>query len=451
MRPKAAAKVETRPAGIYTPVEIVEQWKKDGPLVRIATGIAPLDELCRGGLPIPWRVMIVGAPSAAKTGLATVIADSIARRASEAGLCVGILAVDEEPEDINVRLAQIAGFTVEQAEVRAPKTLVRMAEKLKPVRIRLYDASWTIEAAGMNLAAWAHREKRRAAFIIDSIQAASSNLGAEREAEWNSPRAIVEANVKAMRGVATEHRMLVAATSEANRASYRTNDGRGNETNDLAAGAESRAIEFGAQTQLMLRVVANGVIHVRVAKNRRALTGEFWLRLDRERHALTPCENPEPNAEDMVDARNEERRSQVERDAIALAKAVRAQPGLGSRDLRAAVRGLGWGSDRADAARVRLMKGIKGMKLVNRGKHERDCRWHVEQADGVPGVTGVPEEVPGTPGPSDGVPRVTPPLKGESRSHQLHEPPARMDLSANDDAARSADANGHVHPKEQSS
>lgn len=339
-----------------SPAEIVQRWRDEGPLVRVATGIAALDDACRGGLPLPWRVLIIGAPSAGKTAVATIIADTIARRAAAEGLCVGILAVDEEPDDVTVRLAQIAGFTVEQAELRDPDVLDRVAVALASVRVRLYDATWTIEAAGADLATWAASEQRRAALFIDSIQAARS----ERAAEATSPRELVEANVAAMRLVSTKHRMLVVATSEANRASYRSEQAA-EQSNDLAAGAESRAIEFGAQTLLMLRTPKGhaDVIHVRLAKNRRARVGEFWLRLDREGHRLTACDNPEADPE-IVKVKGERKRaakrSEVETDARSVLGVVVQAPGIGSRALRAKVGnlGLGMGVPRLDVALERL-------------------------------------------------------------------------------------------------
>jgi hypothetical protein len=143
---------EVQRAPATTPAEIVQRWRQDGPLVRVATGIAPLDNLCRGGVPVPWRVIIVGAPAAGKTAIETVIADTLARGVADDGVCVGILAVDEEPEDLTVRLAQIAGFTIAQAEGRDPSVLDGMRSALAALRLRLYDATWTIDAAARDLA-----------------------------------------------------------------------------------------------------------------------------------------------------------------------------------------------------------------------------------------------------------------------------------------------------------
>lgn len=350
-----------------TLTDIVDQWAAEGPLVRVATGIGPLDRLSHGGMPVPWRVIIVGAPSAGKTAVEVIIADSLARAAESAGMCVGILGVDEEPEDLAVRLMQIAGFSLEESEERDPEVLAMMRERVAGLRVRLYDDEFTIESAAADLAAWAKAEGRLGALFLDSLHAVRSLAGAEAQ----NPRESVEANVRAMRGAATRLRLLVVASSEANRQSYRDDDAA-SKTNDLAAGAESRAVEFGAQTQLMLRTPKDhpNVIHVRVAKNRRADRGEFWLRLDRERHSVTEC--PDPTSDPAAEAaRTEEERATVRaevlRDAEALATLlVRHPDGLGVRELRGTLKaaGLKWGQPRLDAARSALRKGHKGVRLL---------------------------------------------------------------------------------------
>src|SRR5450432_984912 len=87
-RQGTAAPTRNPPA---SPADVVERWGREGPLVRVPTGIAPFDQACRGGLPIPWRVLIVGAPSAGKTLVAVTIADTLARALADVGLCVGVL------------------------------------------------------------------------------------------------------------------------------------------------------------------------------------------------------------------------------------------------------------------------------------------------------------------------------------------------------------------------
>jgi KaiC/GvpD/RAD55 family RecA-like ATPase len=341
-------------------LDVIDRWRADGPLVRVPTGIRPLDELCRGGFPIPWRVFIIGAPSAGKTFVAVAVADSIAKRLEAEGLCVGILGIDEEPDDLTVRFAQMAGFTVGQAEQRDSDVLDAMAEKLAELNVHLYDATFTIEAAAEDLAARAKAQGKRPALFIDSIHAAKS--AAAVVLETDSIRLVIQANVDAVRKISTRFRMLVVATAEANRASYRT-DEASDQMNDLAAGAESRAIEFTGQTLLMLRTTKDhpDVSHVRVPKNRRARHGEFWLRLDREKHAISECSDPSDApgvAQQHEHKKRAKNRHALEQDAVAVLRVIVAEPGSGERALRAKVRltGMRIGVERLDAIVALLTK-----------------------------------------------------------------------------------------------
>jgi hypothetical protein len=177
--------------------------------------------------------------------------------------------------------------------------------------------------------------------------------------------------------------MIVVATSEANRNAYR-NEAASEMSNDLAAGAESRTLEYSAQTLLMLRTPKDhrDVIHVRVAKNRRADAGvEFWLRLDRDRHALTECPNPDASPQARAEEQDRKRagvRAEVAADADALAEVLRKHPRVGEKALRAALplAGLQWGRDRLEAAKACLSAGHRGTRLVDRG----------------PGAKGAPKE-----------------------------------------------------------
>jgi hypothetical protein len=278
----------------------------------------------------------------------------------------------------------MVGFSVAAAELRDPTTLDAMTDALREHKIRLYDASYTIEAAAADLAAWAKEQGCRAALFIDSVHTASSDAGALAK----TPRESVEANVRAIRRVATTHRLLVIGTAEANRAAFRTEDAA-ETTNDLSSGAETRTIEYVAQTLMMLRTPKGqpDIIHARVSKNRRALITEFWLRIDRDRHTVSECGNP---AEDphVVAKRSDEKiatnQDAVRRDAEAIADVVRHRPGIGEVELRAALRKAGhpMGVDRFNAAKFLLSEeGHNGVKLVNRGPHARSVKWHLETTE----------------------------------------------------------------------
>jgi KaiC/GvpD/RAD55 family RecA-like ATPase len=370
-----------------TTTSIVMRWVAEGALVRLATGIPTLDELSRGGLPIPWRGMVVGAPSAGKTAIVITIADHLAR----SSVAVGILAVDEDPEDLVVRFAQMAGFTVAQAELREPVVLHEIVTALSVLPLKLYDARFTIESAAKDLATWSKAKGMRAALFLDSLQTARS----ESSGNAKSPREHVEGNVRAIRAVSTEHCLLVVSTSEANRAAYRGGE-RGEQQADLAAGAESRAIEFGAQTLLVLRTPKDhpDIVHVRVAKNRRARCGEFWLQLDRDRHTLTECANPEATAEREAGPKRqlEVNVARLEAKAKKLAEVVRKKPGMGERELRAAIcaAGHGWGRETYDAVKQLLLDGVHGTRLVNRGEGKASA-WFLVSLEVVKPPTEVDE------------------------------------------------------------
>lgn len=366
-----------RPAATLEPDSakiILERWRLEGPLVRVATGIAPLDELCRGGWPIPWRVIIIGAPAAGKTFISTVIADTMARRAGQEGLSVGILAVDEEPDDVTVRLAQMAGFTVAQIEQRDPGTLDAIARALVGLDLVFYDSRWTIEQAAMHVAARASVRGKRGALFIDSIHAARSGFA---PSQADSPRLVVAANVEAVRTVAGEHRLLVVATGEANRASYRADDSA-DTTNDLAAGAESRSTEFVGQTLMMVRTPKGhaDIGHVRLAKNRRAKTGEFWLRYDRERHRVDECADPSSRADEDSKARSEGAKVDalvLEVERLLLTRA----PVRGLEKMRDQLResGVKYGNELLGVAVARLERLNR---LENRGTEYRP-QWYLRQ------------------------------------------------------------------------
>lgn len=330
-----AAAMEPAPAPTarpVTPCDIIRSWQGQGPIVRVPTGFATLDEACRGGLPIPWRLSIVGAPSAGKTAFAIVLAWAL----ENAGLCIGILGIDEDPEDLNARLVQMAGFTIAQCESRDPQLLDEIARKLANIRVRFYDSTHTIENAADDLGTWAQAEGRKAAFLVDTVQTARA--GGSHDAR--GPRELVEANAAALRAVTTKHRFLLMTLSEANRGSYRSEDAADTQ-NDMAAGAESRAIEFMAQTLVMLRTPKGypDVVHVRVPKNRKGARAgfEFWLRLDRDRHKLTECQNPDEApgvSQEKAQKARAANRAGLEQRALAVLRIISASPGIGERALR---------------------------------------------------------------------------------------------------------------------
>ncbi len=324
----------------WSPAEVVATWQDEGPLVHEPTGIAKLDELTGGGPVYGSRWFWLGAPDAGKTAELVQIADTWARR----GIVVGFLAVDEEPTDITTRLAQRAKYTRAECEARDPAVLQEMCEALKDLPIRLYGPTWTIEAAAVDLISFAKvsGQTGRVALFVDSIQqvTCAAMAAAEREV---SPREIVSANVRALRSVATSHRLIAMATSEMNRNAYRSVEAV-EQSNDMAAGKESGAIEFSARVMVSVRSVKGekDLSVLRIVKNKHGASGdEIHRRIDRRRMVIEDAEAPAEAP--ASDARTQARRAGKVQAAARLADFLADHQGIGVRKLRAGLRAT-WGS-----------------------------------------------------------------------------------------------------------
>lgn len=327
----AAAKTE-RPRAL-SPHDVVQGWGTEGPLIHEPTGIARLDELTGGGPVYGSRWYWLGAPDAGKTAELVQVADIWARR----GVVVGFLAIDEEPSDITTRLAQRAKFSRVECETREEGALREMCEALKDLPIRLYGPEWTIEDAAEHLAAYAKVRSApassRMALFVDSIQQATCSA-VERSDREISAREVVNANVRALRSVATMHRLIAMATSEMNRNAYKSIEAA-EQSNDMAAGAESRAIEFSSRVMLSLRSVKDekDLSVIRIVKNKHGPSGEeLYRRIDRRHMALEDA--PAPDVPDADQVREQRTQGKVRDDAKKLLTLIAHNPGIGSRKLR---------------------------------------------------------------------------------------------------------------------
>lgn len=271
------------------PLGVIDAWEHEGPLVHLPTGIPSLDAATGGGLVLGSRVYLVGAPDAGKTALAVQLLDHYLGQ----GVTVGILAVDEEPSDVVTRLLQRRGLSRAECEHRSPTTLARARELLDGAPLRVYGAGVSIEAAAVDL----HRVARAQSpgdprppcvLVLDSIQTAH----AEQEDPDASLNRLVTGRVAAVRAAASRYRMLVLATSEMNRAAYKSREAEKN-ASDMAAAKESGAIEFSARVMLVLRSVPDvpNVVECRIVKNKHGLATRpgddgVFLRFDRDAQLL---------------------------------------------------------------------------------------------------------------------------------------------------------------------
>ena len=300
---KISDATETPPPEPITIPSIIEVWREEGELVRVATGIEPIDLLCRGGFLFPRRVV-----------LAVSGQDSNRHpngfNFARTGVPIGFLAVDEEPEDILARWAQMTGFTLDEIEKRNPPVLDAMCAKLgksagPTLPLRLYHRE-----GGGRPCKICGRKTRRA------VHRLLANRHIRRLENAESDRERVAGNVAAIRNVSKKHRQLIVSTSEANRRSYQSKK-VAEEQNRLSTGAESRSIEFWHQVVFDLQTPKDSpdVVHVRVVKNRRHMKGEFWLKLECETQNITPCDEPRPKRSREAHPRAGQKIGQVAADA----------------------------------------------------------------------------------------------------------------------------------------
>jgi DnaB-like helicase C terminal domain len=389
-----------------TPREVLQRWKTSGPLVHEQTGFAVLDERTGGGLVHGSRVYVLGSPDAGKTAFVVHLIDAWARK----GVIAGLLAVDEEDDDVVTRQVQrlvlppmatdldMDGpfsrerFTRQDCERRVPHVVEQMEQAMGDPPIRFYNAEWTIEAAAADLDKFARslntESHRRAVLLIDSIQTVTcaALMAATREP---SPREAINANVKAVRAVASKYGMLVVATSEMNRNAYR-DVAAAEEANDMAAGKESGAIEYSGRLLVSLRSVKDDpdLVLVRLPKNKhgpawRRREDDFYLRIDRATQTLSDAVAPvSATVTGENGARSADRR-------VAVLKLIEASPGRGTKALRQLAKdaGLKIGNDALDATLEDL---LAERAIEDRGTASAHKFHGVPEGAGHPSGTGVP-------------------------------------------------------------
>lgn len=366
--PKEEKPPESKRSPAPSPASRVRALAELGPVLRMPTTIATLDAACRGGLPTRRLVVLGGAPGAGKTTLATYWAWIWARH----GIPVAYLAIDEGPEGVLMRIAQLEGMRAEAVEERDPDTLERLASLVDSTRLSIIDADdaeGTVEGAAALLEQYTADSPR--VLIVDSIQTAR----AFGTSDAKDARERVDLVVAALKRAAVGMGILVIATCELARGAYRSRNSAEN-INDLAAFKESGGIEYAAQTALVLRSVPDepDLIDVTVPKNRAYRKLPFRLHLDHASTVLTEVPVDEAETEEREEKKVATNAKRVKADADVLVDVLLRYPGIGERALRAEVRrrGHAWGKDRLDAAKHAL-----GGRLTNRGTHARDVRWHL--------------------------------------------------------------------------
>jgi KaiC/GvpD/RAD55 family RecA-like ATPase len=355
--PKDVPEGEVAPRKSLTFSDVVAMWKAEGPVTRAATGWPSFDEAARGGLAFGRRTFLVGAPNAGKTAVATSLANKYWRE----GFIVGIHAVDEEPDDITARFAQMAGHQLEETESGDHSKLDAIGADLEEDGVFLYDHGWTIEAAADDLAAHARRLGKKAVYVVDSVQ----TVRCAEALKADGPRLVVGANVRALKTVTSAHKFLLIATSEMGRGGYGNEEAAKN-FNDMAAGKESGDIEYAAAVQIVVRSV-KGVpdkIRVNVPKLKRGKQVEFFLRMNRATHSLSECEAP--ILENVEDAKAAKVRARAREDAARVRQIVMSKPGIGVRELYTEALRAGMGKERVGVAFAELGAEVERREVGRR-------------------------------------------------------------------------------------
>lgn len=367
---------EKKPRRFTTTSDVIARWRNEGPIVRVSSGLPTLDVLCGGGLPIPRRILIVGAPGAAKTYLETTLARRFVTELSTHGFVVGIHAVDEDDSDLTVRFAQMAGFLQAQIEERSPELLDSVEAQLRDLPIRFYGYDCTIEEVALEVATWAKSTGKFGCMCTESLHTVTS----ARADGALTERQRIEANIKALRWAYDAHHLTTIVTAEMNRAGYSSGKSA-SDANPLASAAEARACEYWAQTLIALNTVKDqpNMVRAQLPKNRGFRRGELWLELDHPTHGLREVEDPDGSPEAHQQA--EERRQASNRAAIAvdakvLANVAMSHPGANDEVLETEVSKAGhrWGRRRFALTKSALVDGINGVRLVDRSVYDPKAR-----------------------------------------------------------------------------
>jgi hypothetical protein len=269
--------------------EVLDTWRTEGPLIHEPTGFVQLDELTGGGPVYGSRWYVNGAPDAGKTAFLVQLGHLWLSR----GIVVGILAVDEEASDLVTRFAQRVGHSRRNCEARDPAVLDQIKAEIGDLPALIFDDSYTIEQAATALAKRANG--KRMALLIDSLQ--TVNCDAERAAQRDvSEVAAVTGRVRAIRSVATEHKLIAVTAGEMSRAAYSKID-PDERTSTLASSKWSGATEYSARVLLGLRSIKDesDLIEVDIGKNKHGPRDrQFFLTIDRASQTLFESNHQPP-------------------------------------------------------------------------------------------------------------------------------------------------------------
>ena len=310
---------------------VLKRWGTEGPLVHEATGLQWLDDRTGGGPVYGSRWYLNGAPDAGKT----LFGIDLAHKFAERDIPVGLLAVDEEADDLVLRFAQRFGLGRKRAEERSEGDIAKLRKAYQELPMRFYDATWSVPDAAADLH---HAFGRPGYLFVDSVQTVAQAL--DTDGKVGSLREAVGEVVRQIRTAAKTHGHFILASSEMSRAHYRNKKYAG-ELDPMASGKESSAIEFSARVLLALTKSDDdpNVVELVLAKNKHGEGGprvKTYLRVDKVRQTLM-CD-PSYQAPDPSVAAA----TSYNQKAADIALHITRNPGRGVRDLRNDAKRLGF-------------------------------------------------------------------------------------------------------------
>ncbi len=275
------------PAALTTVADYLARVRSPGQ--RFSTGLPSMDRASRGGPPPGKRIVVVGAPSSAKSTLAAQWSHDW----ELAGAAVVFLAADESPESIAVRIGQLIGYVREDLEAEDDDARRAAATILADRKILLLDGedvSLEDAAAALDQLGCAGQPRVLVVDSLQTIRCVAASVHENRRDQIVAVMGLVKAIARSG--------AIVVAISEMARAGYRSGD-RAQDTSVLASAKESGAVEYGADLLIGLRAVRDqvGQIDVEIAKNRLGHEKpELRLRLDFASARLAEIATPDPEA-----------------------------------------------------------------------------------------------------------------------------------------------------------